>query len=490
LVFNPQNKQYLFDMDAIWNYQSARRILYGQIPYRDFAMLQMPFSAQLNALFLYIFSDKLIVMRWIESFIAAINGLVIYRIMRVIGKNHLLAFVYTCLFLFPIFLYPQNNYSWYAVLFLSIALLGELMKIKNDGRKNIYWEIWIGISLGFLFITKQNIGFFGLFASIIFLVYNTFNINYKNSRQYLPLQGESLKYLAQSLALKMLGWMCIVGIEVIYLSINLDLGAFIRGMAINMIQFAEYSTVPYVKMFSYGNLIIGMLALLIPVIIIASFIQGVFGKQTSAEKKIILLVSIYALANFSMVIPIADLFHFIFAMPLSIVAIASIFYRQPLYEIKPNSYSTNVVIIILVLGILSYIMLGQGIQQTTIKSDQTIKHYEQIPMSPDTFHALTDIDNLIVREEQSGKQVYFLNSEAAFYLIPLDKFSYRYDSIISGSPGEEETIQLLSSSQEIVVIIRGQGMEPNWQETRVIENYVRNTMHYNGSLDGFDIFTK
>lgn len=51
----PSYLTYVPELGEIWNYQYARRILYGQIPYKDFGMLQLPFSAQVNAVFLYLF---------------------------------------------------------------------------------------------------------------------------------------------------------------------------------------------------------------------------------------------------------------------------------------------------------------------------------------------------------------------------------------------------------------------------------------------------
>lgn len=59
-----------------------------------------------------------------------------------------------------------------------------------------------------------------------------------------------------------------------------------------------------------------------------------------------------------------------------------------------------------------------------------------------------------------------------------------------GSNGEKEMLDKLSSSSNIVVLIKGENMLPNRQETNVFEYYVRANMSYYISVSGFDAFTK
>ncbi|MEQ8235794.1 MAG: hypothetical protein ABRQ23_03340 [Syntrophomonadaceae bacterium] len=145
------------------------------------------------------------------------------------------------------------------------------------------------------------------------------------------------------------------------------------------------------------------------------------------------------------------------------------------------------------LGMMLCGMSYKWIHQTTITSATAIKHYTGIAIPQDEYDKLIDIDNFIVKEEQSGKQVFFLNYTAAFYLIPLDKFSYKYDTMFIGNfgtQGEKEVIQQMYGKNNIVVIIGGQGMEPNRQETNFFQEYVRANMNGIGALHGFDVYSK
>ncbi len=164
------------DMDEIWNYQFARRLLFGQIPYKDFFLLQAPFALQINSLFLDLFSDKLITMRYVAIGISSFNGIILYVILRLLNntivKSFFGPFIYACL----VFVFPQNNYSWFAILFLSAALLLEILKIKYASHKTRgdFFELLIGLLLGLTTISKQNIGCLGLLGSAIFLAYYTY----------------------------------------------------------------------------------------------------------------------------------------------------------------------------------------------------------------------------------------------------------------------------------------------------------------------------
>ena len=55
----------LNDLDEIWNYNFARNIVDGNMPYKDFNMIQMPLVPALCAIFLNLFGNELMIMRMI-----------------------------------------------------------------------------------------------------------------------------------------------------------------------------------------------------------------------------------------------------------------------------------------------------------------------------------------------------------------------------------------------------------------------------------------
>lgn len=454
----------IYDMDEIWNYQFARRILYGFVPYKDFAMLPLPLSAQLNGWILSLTKDELVIMRWIASLVAIINALIFLRILRLIGKNHLIAIFYTACFLSLFLVYPKNNYSWYAVMFLATALLFELRKVIGDHR-SLFYELWIGMMLGLVTITKQNVGLAGLFASYIFLIY----------------YSQSGTDFVRSAIFKFGGWAFIVGAELLYLSRDVGLLSLLNFMYTNLTKFTGYASIPYRELFS--NEIVWIFVASVLVAILAVLTIGVLTKNEK-QRKLAILIALYSLANFAMVIPIPDWLHLIFGMPISILAFAVIF---PNTEEKRKK-----AVLILLCFVILCSLLGQlSNRQPIADAEIQINHYQNAGFPLEYKERIRDMDDLILNEEARGQVVYFLNYQSAFYLIPLNKFAYRYDDIIgSGSVGETEMINKIVGEENITVIIRGIQSPKNWQETEKIEDYVRSTMHYKHSIHGFDVYER
>lgn len=469
IVMNPHYLNHgIPDMDEIWNYQYARRILYGQIPYRDFGVLQTPFAMQVNALFLSIFGDRLIVMRWVASVVAALNGLIAYKVLKLIGKNELMSLAYTACFLCPFLLYPKNNYSWFAVFFLSNALLLELRKINSEQSKQVLYEFWIGIVLGLTLITKQNIGTAALLVSSLCLLYF-----YKN-------RGSG--YLIRSLSLKLLGFFLVLGAELFYLSLNMNIIWMFKEMYINLTRFAGNTATPYGSIFS-ENLIYGLLAILVPMTIMASFVKGLSTKD-SVVKNSTIIISSYAVANLAMIFPISDSVHLIFGMPISILGLSTIF--------QSKVHGSNSSKVTVPAALLSAIVIGIFFQQTSSPMAQytpELKHYESINIPAEIRQSIRNIDKFIIDEEAKGRSVQLINYQAAFFLIPLDRFSYKYDTVGANSPAEQEIIKSLAETDKVTVIIKSPDSDENWQETKKIDEYIRGAMSYSTSLHGFDVYT-
>lgn len=481
------------DMDEIWNYQFARRILYGQIPYKDFYMLQTPFSAQVNALFLQLFSDKLIVLRIVGVFINSLNGVIIYLILRNIRKSIFLSFVTVSIFFGLVFLYPQNNYSWYAILFLSISLLLELRKI-NDNENSInknWYDMGTGIFLGLATITKQNIGILGITASFTFLFYYYAIINKNYKEQYFSVKEKLLPNIFISIALKSFGWIGIVGTEILYLRINGALNNFIDQTIISAGTFFDYCSLPYSSLFYSEFILFKILAVLMPLAMITLLTLAIFRKQPCNQKKTMMLIFLYSFVNFSTVFPIADPIHLILAMPLPVICFMLLF-NQKTPKQEDNIMASRFITLIF-MTMIGFIAVSSILNMGSNNSVQNIKHYENIPLPNEAVETLKKVDEFIIQEENSGKQIYFLNYRAAFYLIPLDKFNYKFDITFygnMGSNGEEEMIEKLSSSSNIIVLIKGENMLPNRQETKGFETYVRTNMNYMTSVKGFDAYTR
>lgn len=477
LVHGFINQFHVPNMDEIWNYQFARRILYGQIPYRDFLMLHTPFSAQINALILYLFSDKLIVMRWIAACIAGLNGVVFFVILRLLGKTLITSSLYTSILVLLFLLNPQNNYSWYAVLFLSLALLTEVLGSTRKGSQKLICDFVVGMCMGAVTITKQNIGVAGLIAAVIFSVYDY------RTREKREHSGQW--DLFRSLLSKTSGWGVIVAAELWWLQANAALYPALH-IYDNLTSFTSHSFThfSYWAQSSYAVLLFFMIL----VIIMAAFLMAFDRRNITSSKRTLLLLALYSSANFAMVYPIPDPAHIWFGMPLSIIILAVLWDHPIFMGIHGRGIKFGLLVVLIM---LLFIPL-QGLQKQNHYDD--LKHYERIPLYEELYENTVSINEFILDEEERGQDVFVLNYQAPRFLIPLDKFSYRYDTLLTcdlGSKGENDIIEVLSSSNDITVLIAGIDSEKHRRfESQAIQDYVRGNMRFTDHMYGFDIYTR
>ena len=85
IIIKPLN-----DLDEIWNYNFARNIVDGNMPYKDFNMIQMPFVPILCAMFLSVLGNELIVMRIVAILLCTIILFITYKILELLKVNKLL----------------------------------------------------------------------------------------------------------------------------------------------------------------------------------------------------------------------------------------------------------------------------------------------------------------------------------------------------------------------------------------------------------------
>lgn len=128
------------EFDEIWNYGFSFNISKGLIPYRDFNMLQTPFSLFVGSIFIKIFGDYLISVYILNSLVISFSIFLLYKIIN-----------YKVFLFVPLFyLYTVFGYNCFCLFFL-IFIIYFIYKGWDD-------SLWIGIIIGICFITKQTIG--------------------------------------------------------------------------------------------------------------------------------------------------------------------------------------------------------------------------------------------------------------------------------------------------------------------------------------------
>ena len=130
-------------------------------------------------------------------------------------------------------------------------------------------------------------------------------------------------------------------------------------------------------------------------------------------------------------------------------------------------------------------------QDSTIYHD--IKNFKWIPIGENFYNTIKGLDNFIIEEENNGKTVYILDSTAAMYFIPLDKYNKNYDMFNLGNFGEngnQGIIDDIASKDNLVLLIRNSNYAKNWQHPFEITDYVIKNYKKIGNVGIFDVYEK
>lgn len=138
------------ELDGIWGYGFSYNIATGLLPYKDFNMVIGPLYPILFSPFMYLFGNYFYLFE-IEH--CLLYALVFTFLYNKIGKNSL----------FILLLYGACLTIFGYNLFCVMLMISILLLIDSSFRHR---EVFIGIIIGIILMTKQNIG---LFLSLAFL---------------------------------------------------------------------------------------------------------------------------------------------------------------------------------------------------------------------------------------------------------------------------------------------------------------------------------
>lgn len=132
IIIKPVN-----DLDEIWNYNTARAISEGLIPYKDISMITTPLLPMITAIFFKLIANELIISRILATVMWTGIFFTIYKIFSLLFKEENISLICTALIGIlcrDIYCIDYNV----AVLFIALIILyQELKNFKtNDLKKD------------------------------------------------------------------------------------------------------------------------------------------------------------------------------------------------------------------------------------------------------------------------------------------------------------------------------------------------------------------
>ena len=473
----------LNNLDEIWNYNFARCIADGLLPYKDFNMVQTPLLPIICGIILKLTFNELIVMRILAVFLITTILFFIYKIFKRLRLNKYIINIYVIGIYLLFYKDFCIDYNYTVLLIILITIYAELK--KEILEVNFKRDFLLGLLVGTSILFKQTTG---LALIVIFVLYKLLLVNNKNE----------FKSVIKIIVERALGALIPILIFCIYLSCN-NLWKY-------FLDYTVYSLNTFSNVISYKNLINGndgiviqIISIALPIAVLIMYYISILKKHTNTEQKHIFILFCYSIASAVVIFPISDKIHFLIGVMPSLIAICYMIYifmnmmlektkkcNQAKFEIKHFMKALGVLCIIIIFCFSSFRLIKY------LKNANRyieLKHFKYIPIESKN---IKKIDNYILEQNKYGNKVYILDANAAVYMIPLDKYNKDYDLFLKGNIGaksEEGQIEKLRKEENnTIILILSDCYKKNWQTPENVIKYVKENMTKIGNIVFFDIY--
>lgn len=482
------------DLDEIWNYNTARAIASGLIPYREVSMITTPFLPMINSLFLHGIFDQVITMRILAALLGAGICYLIYGIFRQIWNETNISLIATAGIGYLLHEFFCLDYN-FANLFLALLLL--LMTIKQNKKQQTIEQIARG--------KKRQMGI-GILAGMCIGIKQTTGLTICLVTLLLPLldmrKKEDIKEYGKILAYRIIG-MAIPMVALLgYLIITQSLSDFISYCIQGISTFSNQ--IPYERLLENDKLEIQVLARLVPISWIIILIASIISRKNRQQRNNWISILGYGLAMLIVIYPISDEIHFLIGSTIFIVAdiailgsIGKIVLQKLMNKLPklPIKRSYKIITLLIFLSLYGWIAskgANNLIAYNKQEKNETIAHYQEIEIKDYLKQRINEIDEYIIEKNKQGKTVYILDSEAAIYQIPLNHYHKNYDMFLKGNIGKEGEQGIIKQIQELqqdpnnVFLIRHPNWSQNWQTPMQVIKYVRDHLTKTGEISFYE----
>ena len=468
------------NLDEIWNYNFARNIANGLVPYKDFNMLQMPLLPIICGVILKIFLNELIVMRIIAAFMCAGILYFSYKILNKLNVKKEVSVI--CVFFLGWLLkdYFCIDYN-FATLFVTLIIINieisSYQKNANFFYLNLKTSLLIGVLAGLTLGFKQTSG---LLICIATLGNKLLFVRNKNN----------FKIFLKDFLFRLIGILIPVILILLYLFATNSIQDFINYTIKGITSFSNSLSYKYLIKLNT----IGILSVLVPISIIYYWIKTIIMEKN--KEQYILLV--YGLGIFVIAFPISDNIHFLIGTEPFIILIQSEIYNllYTLYKRFLSNTKIKFLVYFLMCFASSIVILGSIIfsvfnlihyyNQKKLLSE--LSHYKYIPIDTRLEEQINRIDKYILNEK---KDIKILDATSAIYMIPINKYNKNYDMLLKGNLGEngEKIIkEEIKNSRYIKYLVLQDRFNKNWQTPLDVIEYVKTNKNKIGEIEIFDIY--
>ena len=412
----------LNNLDEIWNFNFARNIANGLMPYRDFNMVQTPLLSIICCMILKAFGTELFTMRIIAVVLCSSIMLVAYKILEKLETPTALRYAFL---IATIYLYKNYFCIDYNFAVLWIILIVTLIELENIEKKNPKLNFFAGIMVGMAILTKQTTG---IFLALVFLLYRVLIISNKQ---------EIKKYSKETLY-KVLGISVPIVLFCIYIISYKGWDNFVDYTILGIKTFSN--KISYINLINgnYG-IMVSILSILIPILLFLIYIKTVVFSNKNKDESIYILFA-YSVVSLIVVYPISDSIHFLIGIFPSLILLVYFLWSNFIKKVQKSKltmfikyFSKCALILIVIFEV--YMSVNHLVKYK--KEANRYNKLQNFKYIKAESNEIQKIDQFIIECEKNNKTVYILDATAAIFMIPIDKYNKDYDMFLKGNLGRK-----------------------------------------------------
>lgn len=461
----------------------------GQIPYVDFYVLVFPLGMQIDAGLLSVLGDQLLTLRLVGIVVSVVVGVLVYSASRKLGTSPLMCVLPVSGVILAQHVSPYNSYTWFALLFLSAAMLVHLtewqkLAVTRDQSSHFSRALaTVGFLLGLAILSKQNIGFAGLLAATVLVFVFGSQHQLSSYRIRIAQTGSML-----------LGFVIPIAAELMYLGYHDALPAFFQNAVHDILIFQADANLSVSDAFS--NPLVGFALLALVVVAPALSALAALARPADGDMRVVLLVSLYGLGASSVVYPRPDLSHLMFASCLALLGPAYwVSDKRRAYSRKSIlSVSIGIATLWLIIPLTFASIFGKDGHTSAFvaagSKRSSLNHFSQIPVPDDYEVAVNEVNSVFQKYVLQGKTIYFLDRLAALYYILNDGYGHYYMIPLLGNFGANGVatiIENINRDQSAMVILH---QETHPLESRELIQFVQESLTLTESVEGYDFYVR
>ncbi len=441
--------------DEFWNYNFARNMSKGLLPYRDFNMVQTPLSACIPALLMKVFGAKFMILRVAGSFLFIATFACLYYICETIKSDpldSLLRVMTGATLLIWVFVYNYNH------LMILILLLIYIFSLKE---KKLRDHAFIGLLSGIAILVKQNTGLAIMAVNFFICLYLYF------------CKKERKPALIRFLFSLIPGTLFFI-----YLVISKTLDDFWEYAVFGVTTFSHRHTLIDLLQEGVLGILVGGFAIFFLGYVVYLGIRCWRDHGNEKGRELFL----YALAGMAVIYPLCDGIHLLAAF-VPMIPVAKYYAGNGLRGYAWTAIAT-VIICSCFFTVYLKIPLGAETQRCTIRGFEGLymrKEYEAI---------LKEIADYVTEKEKEGHQIRFADEFSVAVSVAKDRYQKNWDMLLVGNIGRNGVEDLLDEEGSIWYVVRQDEEELGEQNYFELIHYIKENYRKVDEVMEFEVYEK